>query len=290
MTAAAEAAGVTERTVYRWLARFRDHGPGGAGRSRARSPQRIAAQDAARSGRGDLRAAPAAADRRRDRRAPVDAALDGLGGAQARRAGQALAARAARAGQPLRAPPRRASSSTSTSRSSAGSSVPATRSPATAASARRAPIDVTAACSGTAGWEFVHVAIDDYSRLAYAEVLADETASTAIGFLRRALAFFARHGIRVERVMTDNGSAYRAHAAPPRLPAARHQAPPHPPLPARAPTAKPNASSRPSPATGPTAAPTAQAPSAPQRSTPGSTTTTSPDHTAASATSHPAHD
>jgi transposase InsO family protein len=65
---------------------------------------------------------------------------------------------------------------------------------------------------GTAGWEFVHVAIDDYSRLAYAEVLSNETAATAIGFLRRALAYFARHGIpEVQRVMTDNGSAYRAH-------------------------------------------------------------------------------
>jgi transposase InsO family protein len=61
---------------------------------------------------------------------------------------------------------------------------------------------------GTAGWEFVHIAVDDYSRLAYAEVLRDERAATAIGFLRRALAFFARYGIRVERVLTDNGSAY----------------------------------------------------------------------------------
>jgi transposase InsO family protein len=58
------------------------------------------------------------------------------------------------------------------------------------------------------GWEFVHVAVDDYSRLAYAEVLHDEKALTAIGFLRRALAFFRRYGIRVERLLTDNGSAY----------------------------------------------------------------------------------
>jgi transposase InsO family protein len=64
---------------------------------------------------------------------------------------------------------------------------------------------------GTAGWEFVHVAVDDYSRLAYAEVLPDETARSAVAFLRRVLEFFARHGVRVERVMTDNGSAYRAH-------------------------------------------------------------------------------
>jgi transposase InsO family protein len=58
------------------------------------------------------------------------------------------------------------------------------------------------------GWECVHVCVDDASRLAYAEVLGDERAPTAIGFLRRALAFYRSHGIRVERVMTDNGSPY----------------------------------------------------------------------------------
>jgi transposase InsO family protein len=62
----------------------------------------------------------------------------------------------------------------------------------------------------TSGWEFVHIAIDDCSRLAYAEVLPDEKATTAIAFLRRALAFFERHGIQVERLLTDNGSAYRS--------------------------------------------------------------------------------
>jgi transposase InsO family protein len=62
----------------------------------------------------------------------------------------------------------------------------------------------------TVGYEFVHVAVDDYSRLAYAEVLPDEKAATAVGFLRRAVAFYGRHGIRVERVLSDNGSAYRA--------------------------------------------------------------------------------
>ena len=63
---------------------------------------------------------------------------------------------------------------------------------------------------GTIGWEFVHVAVNDYSRLAYAEVLADEKAATAIAFLQRAVAFFARHSIHVERILTDNGSCYRA--------------------------------------------------------------------------------
>jgi transposase InsO family protein len=69
---------------------------------------------------------------------------------------------------------------------------------------------------GKAGWEYVHIAVDDYSRLAYAEVLADEKASTAVGFLRRALIYYQRHGIQVERILTDNGSCYRgrvhAHA------------------------------------------------------------------------------
>jgi transposase InsO family protein/transposase len=61
-----------------------------------------------------------------------------------------------------------------------------------------------------AGWEYVHIAVDDYSRLAYAEVLPDEKATTAAAFLRRATAFYARYGIRVERVLSDNGSAYRS--------------------------------------------------------------------------------
>lgn len=63
-----------------------------------------------------------------------------------------------------------------------------------------------------AGYEYVHVCVDDFSRLAYVEVLRDERATTAIGFLRRALEWFATQGVHVERVMTDNGSAYRSHA------------------------------------------------------------------------------
>jgi transposase InsO family protein len=62
-----------------------------------------------------------------------------------------------------------------------------------------------------AGWEFVHIAIDDHSRLAYAEVLSDEKGLTAVGFLKRALDFFAGYGVGVERVMTDNGSPYVSH-------------------------------------------------------------------------------
>jgi transposase InsO family protein len=58
------------------------------------------------------------------------------------------------------------------------------------------------------GWECVHIAIDDCTRLAYAEVLSDEKGPTAVAFLRRAIAFYKRHDIPVQSVMTDNGSAY----------------------------------------------------------------------------------
>jgi transposase InsO family protein len=76
----------------------------------------------------------------------------------------------------------------------------------------------------TVGWEFVHIAIDDHSRLAYAEVLPDEKATTAIAFLRRANAFYGRYGIRIERLLTDNGSAYVSaiHAAACRALGIRH--------------------------------------------------------------------
>jgi transposase InsO family protein len=60
------------------------------------------------------------------------------------------------------------------------------------------------------GWEYVHVCIDDATRLAYVEVLSDEKGQTAVGFLRRAVAHFAAYGVRVRGVMTDNGSAYRS--------------------------------------------------------------------------------
>jgi transposase InsO family protein/transposase len=75
-----------------------------------------------------------------------------------------------------------------------------------------------------AGWDCVHVAIDDATRLAYAEVLGDETAVTAVAFLRRALAHFRSYGITVERVLTDNGSPYRSaiHAIACRALGVRH--------------------------------------------------------------------
>ncbi len=81
---------------------------------------------------------------------------------------------------------------------------------------RRNParLDAAGIARKSVGWECVHVCVDDATRLAYVEVLPDEKAPTAIGFLKRAIGFYRSHGIVVERLMTDNGSAYRsiAHA------------------------------------------------------------------------------
>jgi transposase InsO family protein len=66
--------------------------------------------------------------------------------------------------------------------------------------------------TGGLGWEFVHVAVDDATRLAYAEVLPDEQGPTAAGFVQRAVAWFSSFGITVERVLSDNGACYRSNA------------------------------------------------------------------------------
>jgi transposase InsO family protein len=62
------------------------------------------------------------------------------------------------------------------------------------------------------GWDYVHIAIDDHSRLAFAEILPDETAESVVAFTRHALEFFAGQGIEVKRILTDNGSGYCSHA------------------------------------------------------------------------------
>jgi hypothetical protein len=138
----------------------------------------------------------------------------------------------------------------------------------------------------TAGWECVHIAIDDCTRLAYAEVLPDQKTSTVIGFLTRAVAFYARYAITVQRLLTDNGGAYRStiHAIACRTLGIRH-------LRTRAyrpqTNGKPNGSSAPSSEAGPTAPSTAQAPNAPPPLTDGSGTTTITANTQPSATNRP---
>jgi transposase InsO family protein len=209
--AAAEAAGVTERTIYRWLARFRDHGAQGLidrppiaqHQPRTTPPDRVGAICALR--RLHMTAAEIAEVLAMPL-STVSAVLlrEGLG-KRSRLAPPEPANRyeRRRAGELVHIDIKKLGRITVPGHAVTGN--------------RRQRADRTRVGSptgrpvGTAGWEFVHVAIDDHSRLAYAEVLRDETAASAIAFLRRALAFFARHGVRVERVMTDNGSAYRAH-------------------------------------------------------------------------------
>jgi transposase InsO family protein len=61
------------------------------------------------------------------------------------------------------------------------------------------------------GWEYVHLAIDDHSRVAYSEILPDEKRRSCLRFLFNALRFFRSHGVKVQRVMTDNGTSFRSH-------------------------------------------------------------------------------
>jgi transposase InsO family protein len=66
--------------------------------------------------------------------------------------------------------------------------------------------------SPRAGWQYVHLAIDDHSRLAYAEILPRESPADCTAFLRRASAWYLEQGVKIERVLTDNGNGYRSHA------------------------------------------------------------------------------
>ena len=81
-----------------------------------------------------------------------------------------------------------------------------------------------ASASGWRAGRFVHVCVDDATRLAYVEVLPDEKAITAVGFLRRAIAFYTSHAIDVKAVMSDNGACYRStiHALACRTMGVRH--------------------------------------------------------------------
>jgi Integrase core domain/leucine-zipper of insertion element IS481 len=136
------------------------------------------------------------------------------------------------------------------------------------------------------GWEYVHIAIDDCTRLAYAEVLAHEKAVTVVAFLRRAITFYECHGMSVQQLLTDNASGYRSlvHAIACRALGIRHLRPrPYRPQT----TARPSASSAPCSAAGPTARSTAAAQSAQPLLTAGSGITTIEDDTQPSATNHP---
>jgi transposase len=207
VAAAAEAAGVTERTVYRWLARFRAEGPAGLV-DRSSAPRRIPHKT-------PCDRVSAICRLRQSRLTAVEIA------GQLQMAVSTVSAVLLREGLGKRSRLEPPEPVNRYERSSPGELVhidikklgrivggPGKR--ITGRPQRWAPTKTDAAGNRRQqiGWEYVHVAVDDYTRLAYAEVLADEKASTAVAFLRRALAFFADHAITVERVMTDNGPAY----------------------------------------------------------------------------------
>ncbi len=211
VTAAAEAAGVTERTIFRWRARFRQFGADGlidrppiAKRlPRKTPPQRVGSILALR--RLHLTAAEIA----QACSMPISTVSAVL-----MREGLGKRSRLAPAEPPNRYERRHPGELVHIDiKKLARIVVPghAVTGNRRQHAPRRTGHGVQGFKQGTAGHEFVHVAIDDRSRLAYAEVLDNERAVTAIGFLRRAVAFFAAHGITVQRVMTDNGSAYIAH-------------------------------------------------------------------------------
>jgi hypothetical protein len=134
-------------------------------------------------------------------------------------------------------------------------------------------------------YDFFHVAIDDATKRAYVEVLPDERRQSTTGFLIRALRWFRARGIRVERVMTDNGSGYVAKLFRKALrilgSVTSAQGPTRP-----EPTARPSASSRPSCENGPTPSPTAHPTAEPPTCRDGSPGITISDLMLASADEH----
>lgn len=205
---AAAAAGVSDRTAFRWLARWRAEGPAGLF-DRSSAPKRIPH----RTPVDRVRAIEAL--RRLRMTAAEIAELLGMAlstvSAVLRRIGLGKRSRLEPPEPPNRYQRKRAGELVHLdikklgriSRRGAGHAVTGNRASQFNVGARRL---------GATGWEFVHVCVDDATRLAYAEVLPDERGQTAAGFLRRAVAWFASYGITVERVMSDNGACYRSRA------------------------------------------------------------------------------
>jgi transposase InsO family protein len=208
LAAAAEAAGVSERTAHKWLARWRAQGKAGL-LDRSSAPKRVPSRLPAARVRG-IEAL------RRVRMTAAEIA-ECLGMALStvsrwlKRIGLGRLSRL----EPLEPPNRY-------ERSRAGELVhldvkklgrilrPGHRVRGTKRGRRQARRRASGELVGIAGWEFVHICVDDATRLAYAEVLPDERGPTAAAFLRRAVAWFRSFGVSVERVMSDNGSCYRS--------------------------------------------------------------------------------
>jgi transposase InsO family protein len=195
---AAEAAGVSERTARKWLARYRAEGPAGLA-DRSSRPHRIPraiAPELARAVIG-LRAARMTADE-------IAACLG-----MPQRTASRICARAG-LGRLWALDPSEPPNRYETPRPGQLVHVDIKK----LARIERAGHRVTGSRAGQrkgTGWEHVHVAIDGATRMAYSEVLADQRKQTCCAFLARAVAWFAAQGIQVERILTDNGPGYRSH-------------------------------------------------------------------------------
>ena len=198
LTQAAEAAGVSERTARKWLARYRAEGPEGLA-DRSSRPHRIA-----RSTSPDIQRAVLGL---RNARMTAEEISSCLGVSE--RTASRICARAG-LGHLASLDPIEPANRYETPRPGQLVHIDVKKLGRIDGAGHR----VTGTRAGKrtrAGWERVHVAIDGATRLAYAEVLPDEQKHTACGFLERAVAWFGAHNINVERILTDNGSAYRSH-------------------------------------------------------------------------------
>ena len=223
LTKAAEAAEVSERTCSKWVARYRVEGPAGLG-DRSSAPRLVANRTDPGTEQllGALRrlrfTAPELADLLGLPCSTVSAVFKRLGMGKLGRLGLQPAVRyeRQRPGELIHIDVKKLGRI----KDGAGKRITG----GSGNNRRGAKRDAAGIRRGTKGWDAVHVAIDDATRLAYAEVLTDEKATTAAGFLRRAIAFYARHGITVERVLTDNGAPYRStvHAIACRALGVRH--------------------------------------------------------------------
>jgi transposase InsO family protein len=219
--AAAESAGISERTARKWLARFRTEGSAGL-MDRSSAPHRVANRTdeqtvAAICALRRLRfSAPELAELLDLPCSTVSAVLKRCGMGRLGRLGLQPAERyeRQRPGELIHIDVKKLGRI----ERGAGKRITGRR------HANRRITDLDGHRRNTVGWDFVHIAIDDATRLAYAEVLANEKAPTASAFLVRAVEFFARHGMTIERVLTDNGSPYVsvAHAITCRALGIRH--------------------------------------------------------------------
>jgi transposase InsO family protein len=208
LSTAAEAAGISERTARKWLGRYRAEGPQGlldrssapavvANRTDERRVQTIAALRRLRMTGAEIAEVLGMA------LSTVSAILTRIGMGKLGRLGLEPAQRyeRQRPGELIHIDVKKLGRI----HDGAGHRITAKRGRYTATRT-----DAEGVRRHTVGWEYVHIAIDDATRLAYVEVLSDEKATTAIAFLARAVKHYASYAIRVEALITDNGSAYRS--------------------------------------------------------------------------------